>query len=877
MLFSRTRSERLPAGRQFALTWEIPDNFGGLTKAMLQRSHAFAESAGSPVSILTFSLQPNLDEVRADLRTRGLLGDGATLHNLWEDLRAMPDDMLREAEVDPQFGEPHDFDPAGAEPLRHGDVEFARVDRSEGQTGTTHVQILRADGTVVASQLWTRVGSGNPLCEFGDLVLETAMWASDGSFIGGWRGSWGLWNFWVGRQTAGEPSYAIVDSSVIADFMVHRGPGSTTALYLFHNNHLTRRREPPYAPLDRWRRYVSEHHTDFDALVFLTEKQRLDFGRLLGDVDNSHTVPNIVMGGKSTSQVEREEERAVVLARLGPQKRLDHALRAIAAASPSNPGLHLEIYGTGPREPQLRELATELNAPAAFHGYTDSPAVEFERSSFSLLTSTHEGFGLTLIESMAAGCVPLAYDVPYGPSDIITHGVDGYLVKAGDHKAMAKQINEFLALDPRTVAKMRKAGRKRAQDIAEMPIISTWGDAMRAARQRQATTTAPASPDTLSAEEKRAATTRFAATTAQAELIDASWPADDHLRMTVRVHPAGINVPPATQDVVARLIHRPTGASSPIPVSFPAGLDRRQDPPGSRYVVLDIDDGHLSGDLDHTIMIGLTPGDDAIWDVIRTRRHIRESLAFPAASARRPVVLFDKERGVELATASPKVSARVTVEGNDVSLKMELLKAGTIESVRATGLKGSPTIEADRDSTTTFRLELARTGTWEIRATVDGTARLVAWGSTSEELHAASDALDPVHIGAAPKGYLRLNSSPSRVVITDVGDDVMTQIFVASTQSPAEIVAVDAAHGEHHIKAVAQADGRHALDLSGLSEGTYRLRSATGDRIPMGDEAQGLLPRSTTYGSIVMTARRAARQNALVVEISALSDSLGQA
>lgn len=874
MLFSRPRAEALPAGRQFALTWEIPDNFGGLTKAMLQRSNAFAESAGTPVSILTFSLQANLDDVRADLRTRGLLGDGVTLHNLWEDLRTMPDDVLREAKVDPQFGKPQDFDPADAEPLLCAGDEFARIHRSDDQSGTTGVQILRTNGTVVASQVWTRVGSGNPLCEFGDLVLETALWARDGSLVGGWRGSWGLWNFWIDRQTAGEPSYAIVDSSVIADCMAHRGPGSATTLYLFHNNHLTRRREPPYGPLDRWRRYVSEHHADFDALVFLTEKQRLDFGRLLGDVDNSHTVPNIVMGSDAPSKVEREEKRAIVLARFGPQKRLDHALRAIAAASDSNPDLHLELYGTGPREPQLRELAAALKAPAAFHGYTESPAVEFERSSFSLLTSTHEGFGLTLIESMAAGCVPLAYDVPYGPSDIITHGVDGFLVKAGDHKAMAKQINDFLALDPRTVGKLRKAGRKRAQDTAEMPIIGMWGDAMRAARQRHATTTAPASPETLSVEEKRAATTRFAATTAQAELIDASWPADDHLRMTVRVHRAGSDSHAAAQDVVARLVHRPTGASSPIPVSFPVGLDRPQDPPGSRYVVLDIDDGDLSGDLDHTIMIGLTPDDDAIWDVIRTRRHVRESLAFPAASARRPVVLFDKERGVELATASPKLSAGVTVDGNDVSLKMELLKAGTIESVQATGLKGSPTIEADRDSPTVFRIQLPPTGTWEIRANVDGTARLVAWGSSSEELRAASDPLDAVHIGATPRGYLRLNSSTSRAVITDVGDDVMAQIFVASTESPAEIIAVDAAHGEHPIKAVAQADGRHALDLSGLSEGTYTLRSATGQRIPIADEAQGLLPRSTTYGSMVMTARRAARQNALIVEISAQSDNL---
>ncbi|MGZ8770010.1 MAG: hypothetical protein ACXWXJ_03300, partial [Aeromicrobium sp.] len=294
--------------------------------------------------------------------------------------------------------------------------------------------------------------------------------------------------------------------------------------------------------------------------------------------------------------------------------------------------------------------------------------------------------------------------------------------------------------------------------------------------------------------------------------------------------------------------------------------------PGSRYIELDIDVSDISGDLDHTVLLIHTCDGDPAWDVIRTRRRVHDWVAFPGASASRPVVLFDKNRGVELTTASPKVAATAHAEGNEVTLKLVSLIGGTIEGVQAVGLKGSPTIEADRVSPAAFRVHLPPSGTWEVRATIDGTRRLVAWGATSEELHAAGDWFDPVRIGASTRGYLHLESSPSRVAVTGLGEDVVSQIIVESTGTPAGIVAVDAAGTEHLAPTVALADSRSALALSGLPEGRYTLRSATGANIPIVDGVQDLLPRSASHEGFVVTARRAPRQNALLVNISAEPD-----
>lgn len=99
-----------------------------------------------------------------------------------------------------------------------------------------------------------------------------------------------------------------------------------------------------------------------------------------------------------------------------------------------------------------------------------------------LLTSHSEGFGLVLLESMAEGCIPFAYDVPYGPADIITDGVNGFLVPAGDVEALAARIHEFLALDEAAVEELRRNARATAAAYSDENITALWSAALRSRR-----------------------------------------------------------------------------------------------------------------------------------------------------------------------------------------------------------------------------------------------------------------------------------------------------------------------------------------------------------------------------------------------------------
>jgi len=118
-------------------------------------------------------------------------------------------------------------------------------------------------------------------------------------------------------------------------------------------------------------------------------------------------------------------------------------------------------------------------------GFRRDAGEEFGRASFFLLTSRSEGFPLVLAEGMARGCIPISYDMPYGPSDIITDGVDGFLVPNGDIDALAERIASIVASTPEDLAPMREAGHRRALEFNDEHVMELWAATLAdVARQR---------------------------------------------------------------------------------------------------------------------------------------------------------------------------------------------------------------------------------------------------------------------------------------------------------------------------------------------------------------------------------------------------------
>lgn len=104
-------------------------------------------------------------------------------------------------------------------------------------------------------------------------------------------------------------------------------------------------------------------------------------------------------------------------------------------------------------------LARDNASKIQFLGLRDDVPELLEQSSLFVLSSRFEGLPLSIIEAMAKGLPIVATDVG-GISELVSHGVNGFLVPPGDSEALAETI-EFMFQNPSVRARMGKASLGR--------------------------------------------------------------------------------------------------------------------------------------------------------------------------------------------------------------------------------------------------------------------------------------------------------------------------------------------------------------------------------------------------------------------------------
>ncbi|WP_442601650.1 glycosyltransferase [Paenibacillus sp. KN14-4R] len=131
--------------------------------------------------------------------------------------------------------------------------------------------------------------------------------------------------------------------------------------------------------------------------------------------------------------------------RLVYEKGIHILLDAMPALIKHFPELHLCIAGVGPMESQLREQAQPIFKHVSFVGWADELTKQqlFNEASLCIIPSLYEPFGIVALEAMSYGIPPLISSVG-GLTDIVTHGVDGWHVPAGNSHALANAIIHLL-------------------------------------------------------------------------------------------------------------------------------------------------------------------------------------------------------------------------------------------------------------------------------------------------------------------------------------------------------------------------------------------------------------------------------------------------
>ena len=101
----------------------------------------------------------------------------------------------------------------------------------------------------------------------------------------------------------------------------------------------------------------------------------------------------------------------------------------------------LHIYGGyGEEQDSILAKIKQMDANIQVHEATSNMMEKYRESSILLMTSSYEPFGLVLPEAMSCGLPVVAFDCPYGPADIITNGVDGFLVRNRDIQQFVDKV-----------------------------------------------------------------------------------------------------------------------------------------------------------------------------------------------------------------------------------------------------------------------------------------------------------------------------------------------------------------------------------------------------------------------------------------------------
>ena len=147
--------------------------------------------------------------------------------------------------------------------------------------------------------------------------------------------------------------------------------------------------------------------------------------------------------------------------RLEKQKNQATLLRAMAEL----PDAHAVLVGVGEKEAELRSLADELHLTSRVHFVgrrADVPEI-LRISDGYAQPSLWEGFGIAVVEALAAGVPVVCADVP-GLRDVV--GGAGRLVPSDDAPALARALHDVLGLSPAQKAVVVENGKRQAQNFS---------------------------------------------------------------------------------------------------------------------------------------------------------------------------------------------------------------------------------------------------------------------------------------------------------------------------------------------------------------------------------------------------------------------------
>ena len=223
------------------------------------------------------------------------------------------------------------------------------------------------------------------------------------------------------------------------------------------------RRRFLYDQSDRYVLLSNQFYGEFRAITGFTDTRKL------------RAVPNPFASQLKEAQCAKRNE-IVFCATLSDLKGCDLLLRVWEQIQTQCTDWQLTIVGDGPDRAMLERMKVDLKLERCdFVGYKQNPSEYFARAKIFAFPSRREGWGLVLVEAMANGCVPVAFDSYGAIHDIIKDGECGVLVPAFDCDRFGREIVRLTSCCD-IWEKMSRAARQSVGDFDVEKCSMIWDE-----------------------------------------------------------------------------------------------------------------------------------------------------------------------------------------------------------------------------------------------------------------------------------------------------------------------------------------------------------------------------------------------------------------
>lgn len=241
---------------------------------------------------------------------------------------------------------------------------------------------------------------------------------------------------------------------------------------------ISERNNPVANPPTRFWRTLRNLTYRFCSLLIVQTKANGKFYKAFTPPEKVHIVPNPLSKELAAKRIvprpeNKEIKNILSVGRLDKNKSQDLLIKAFSRVE--NRGWKVIIVGEGDEEKKYRKLAKDLAIETQIElvGSQQNIWDFYNHADIFAFTSRSEGFPNALIEALYFGVPSVSTDCPHGPSELIAHGENGFLIPVGEQEKLECYLEKMMQSEElRTSLSEKALATSKAYEADE--IMNIW-------------------------------------------------------------------------------------------------------------------------------------------------------------------------------------------------------------------------------------------------------------------------------------------------------------------------------------------------------------------------------------------------------------------